>query len=96
MEKKYLPYKSNKIPYKFYIINDKGKKIYFGNDKYEHFTEGHLDENRKLNYLRRHFFNEDWDNPNTAGFWSARYLWLFPTYDEALKQIKFYIDNYYI
>lgn len=93
--KKYYPYTSDKSPYKFYIITDDNKKIYFGNDQYQHYTEGHLDENRKLNYLKRHFKNENWNDPNTSGFWSARFLWLFKTYDEALKYINYYIENYY-
>ncbi len=32
--------------------------------------------------------NEKWDDPDTAGYWSYRYLWLYPTKSEALKHIK--------
>jgi hypothetical protein len=95
MEKIFTPYKSDKKPYKFFVYDEKYKKIYFGATGYEHFTEGHLDENRKLNYLRRHLMNENWDDPNSKGFWSARYLWLYPTYDEAMKHINNFIKNNY-
>jgi hypothetical protein len=80
----YRPYRSGRPNNFFYIINDEFKKIYFGDSRYQHYTQGHLDEKRKQAYIKRHKRNEDWFNPNTAGFWS---LWLYPTYDEALKNI---------
>ena len=49
--KKYYPFKSDKPIKKFYIITNDNKKVYFGASGYEHFTEGHLDERRKLVYI---------------------------------------------
>jgi hypothetical protein len=88
MNKIYFPYKSDQPKYKFYILTNKNKKVYFGANGYEHYTEGHLDDKRKLNYIRRHMNNEDWTNPNTAGFWSFWYLWFDKTYNNAYNNIK--------
>jgi len=88
MLKKYYPYVSDNPKKKFYIINDQNQKVYFGDPKYQHFTEGHLDETRKQRYITRHVKNENWNDPNTAGFWSYRFTWLYPTYKEAYENIK--------
>jgi hypothetical protein len=47
-----------------------------------------LDEARKQRYSKRHKKKEDWEDPNTAGYWSAKFLWLYPTYKEGCKKIK--------
>ena len=86
--KKYHPYKSDKAGKKFYIITNDNKKVYFGATGYEHYTEGHLDEHRKWAYIWRHRKNENWRDPDTAGFWAFHYLWLEPTYEEAYRKIK--------
>lgn len=81
---------SDKPDKKFYarfINGDKEKRVYFGSSLHEHYTEGHLDEKRKMNYINRHRKNENWKNPLTAGFWSRWMLWEFRTYDEAFKFI---------
>jgi hypothetical protein len=65
----------------------RNKTIHFGAAGYENYTEGHLDEERKKRYLERHKKNENWDNPLTAGYWSAKYTWQYKTYKEALKHI---------
>lgn len=88
MEKKYFPYPSDRPAKKFYIITNDNKKVYFGDSKYQHFTEGHLDEKRRLNYMSRHKKTENWRNPDSAGFWAFHYLWRFPSYSEAYKNIK--------
>jgi len=41
------PYVSDKPEYKFYIIKNNNKRLYFGDSNYEDYTEGHLDEIRK-------------------------------------------------
>ena len=78
-------------PTKKYEVNvkvgDKIKKVLFGAKGYEHYTEGHLDEKRKQNYIQRHIKNENWKDPFSAGYWSYHYLWQFKTYKEALKWI---------
>ena len=86
--KKYYPYKSDRPSKKFFIITNDNKKVYFGASGDDHFTEGHLDERRKWVYISRHRRNENWSDPNTAGFWSMWLLWIYPTYKQAMKQIN--------
>ena len=88
--KKYYPYKSDRPTKKFYIITNDNRKVYFGQSGYEHFTgpEGHGDERRRLNYISRHRKNEDWGDPNTAGYWSAKFLWFEKSYEQAYKKIR--------
>ena len=88
--KKYYPYKSDRPTKKFYIITNDNTKVYFGQSAYEHFTgpEGHGDERRKLAYISRHRKNEDWGDPNTAGYWSMWFLWSEKTYEQAYKKIR--------
>ena len=80
-DKKYMAIFQNKK-------TGRNKTVHFGASGYEHFTEGHLDEKRKKRYLERHKKNENWNNPLTAGYWSAKMLWQYKTYNEALKNIK--------
>ena len=88
MNKIYFPYPSDKPNKKFFIITPQGHKVYFGASAYQHYTQGHLDINRRNAYINRHSKNENWNNPNTAGYWSAKFLWLYPTYKQAYSQIK--------
>ena len=83
----YYPYKSDKPEKKYYKITNTNKKIYFGAAGYEDFTT-HKDEERKQRYIARHKKNEDWNDINTAGFWSYHYLWHFPTKKQAYENIK--------
>ena len=53
----------------------KVKRVAFGQKGYEHYTEGHLDEKRKQNYIQRHRAREDWNDLFTAGYWSYHFLW---------------------
>ena len=85
---KYHPYKSDKPSKKYFIITSTGKKVYFGAVGYQHYTEGHLDEKRKNAYISRHKQKENWNDPNTAGFWSYHFLWEYPTYAEAYNKIR--------
>jgi len=89
----YKPYKSDKPNKKYFIITPTGKKVYFGSTGYSHYTDGHLNEKRRMLYENRHKSREDWNNPNTSGFWSYRYLWLYPTKKEAYQHIKTFINN---
>ena len=87
--KKYYPYKSDRPTKKFYIITNDNKKVYFGASGYESFTEGHLDERRKLAYISRHRTpREDWGDPNTGAYWAAKFLWFEKTYEQAYKKIR--------
>lgn len=54
--------------------NGRNKTIYFGDNRYEDYTQ-HKNSQRRQNYLSRHEARENWDNPLTAGFWSAHLLW---------------------
>ena len=66
------------------------KSIKFGANGYEHYTSGHLDEQRRENYIARHKKREDWTKSgvDTAGFWSYQILWRFKTYKEAIDYVK--------
>ena len=90
-KKKYYPYKSDRPTKKFYIITNDNRKVYFGQSGYEHFTgpEGHGDERRKLAYISRHRTpRENWGDPNTPAYWSAKFLWFEKTYEQAYKKIR--------
>jgi hypothetical protein len=87
-----LPNTSSK---KFKVIlknkkTNRGKTIQFGAKGYENYTSGHLDEERRNNYIARHSKREDWTKSgvDTAGFWSYHYLWKYKTFKEALEKIK--------
>jgi hypothetical protein len=87
--KYYYPYPANDGKHKYYIITNKNKKVYFGAVGYSDFTI-HKDEARKQRYIIRHIKRENWSRTgiDTAGWWSLKYLWLYPTKKEAYKNIK--------
>jgi hypothetical protein len=86
---KYYPYKSDKPGKKYYIITNDNKKVYFGSSNYSDFTI-HKDEARRQRYVARHEKNESkfWNDPNTASYWALKYLWSYPSKQEAYKQIE--------
>ena len=45
----------------------------------------HKDEARKNRYILRHQKNEDWNNIDTAGFWSRWILWNKPSISESIR-----------
>ena len=90
----YYPYVSDVPNKKFYIITNTGRRVYFGDSRYQHFTEGHLNEIRRKAYMSRHKKNENWNNIDSAGFWSYHYLWRFPTYKEAYEEIQKILKKY--
>lgn len=63
------------------------RRINFGDDRYEDFTQ-HKDPERKKRYILRHEKNEDWNDPTTAGFFAKWVLWNKPTIEESIKDIK--------
>ena len=85
---KYFPYKSDKPNKKYYIITNNNKKVYFGAAGMSDYTL-HKDEARKQRYINRHK-NESkfWHDPDTASYWALKYLWSYPTKEEAYKHIK--------
>jgi len=62
------------------------KTIHFGDNRYEDYTI-HQDELRKSRYISRHIKNEDWNNPNTSGFWSKNLLWNKKSLKESADDI---------
>lgn len=85
----YVPIKSDRADKKYYIITDKGNRVYFGASGFDDFTT-HKDVIRKKNYIARHRKNENWGKTgiNTAGFWSRWLLWNKPTINESYEDIK--------
>lgn len=85
----YYPYVSDKPDKKYYIITKTGSKVYFGASGYEDYTI-HKNDIRKKAYISRHKKNEDWTQSgiDTAGYWSFKYLWSYPTKKEAYENIR--------
>ena len=50
------------------------KRVYFGQAGATDFVQS-KDVERKKRYIARHQANEDWSNPESAGFWSRWVLW---------------------
>ncbi len=92
--KLYYPYPSNRDNKKFMVLKSDGRWLHFGDKNYKHFTEGHLDDKRRILYEKRsNGRDKDIYNYDTAGFWSYWYLWKFKTYEEAYKHIRKFIFN---
>lgn len=76
--------KSDKPEKKWMVILPDGKKVRFGATGYDDFTQ-HKDEERKERYLERHKKREDWNDMETAGYWSRWLLWNKPSLRESIK-----------
>lgn len=92
----YYPYKATDGKHKYYIITNRGKKVYFGADGYndyiiynKEFGKEFADEKKKA-YIARHKTNENWTKSgiDTAGFWSRWLLWEKPTIKDSYADIK--------
>ena len=59
----------------------------FGASGYSDFTI-HKDPERKNRYIERHKKNENWNNPETAGYLSRFILWNKPTIKESINDIN--------
>ena len=77
---------ANRAGKKFKVSFD-GRTIYFGASGYDDFTT-HRDETRKRSYIARHSARENWNDPNTAGFWSRWLLWNKPSLGESARDIS--------
>jgi hypothetical protein len=91
--------KSDKPKKKYYALfknkeNNKEKRVYFGSAGMSDFTL-HKDNDRKLNYIKRHQKRENWTNTGilTPGWWSRWLLWNKPSYTESLKDVKTKLKN---
>ena len=73
---------------KFMIETPNGKIIHFGAYGYADYTI-HRDDERKERYIKRHERREDWDNPETAGFWSYWLLWNKPTIQKSIVDVEY-------
>jgi hypothetical protein len=63
------------------------KVIHFGAAGMSDYTI-HGDEQRKERYLHRHSKNENWQDIDTAGFWSRWLLWNKPSVEESIADIE--------
>ena len=82
----YILVKSNKLHKKYDVINENGKRLMFGDNRYEDYTT-HKDNKRKELYLNRHK-REDWTNLNKAGAWSRYILWNRKTLKASIKDME--------
>jgi len=73
---------------KYYVRQlDSNSTIHFGDSRYQDYTQ-HKDETRKQSYLNRHYKNERWNDPTTAGFWSRWLLWNKKSIKSSIKDIQ--------
>lgn len=83
--------KKNK-KWKIRNADESGKFIvYFGDSKYEDYTE-HGDDDRKDQYLSRHRSREDWSDPAAPGFWARWLLWNLPDLEESIEYLEKMLD----
>ena len=64
-----------------------GKAVHFGAAGASDFTRN-KDDSRRQAYLARHKANEDWNDKESAGFWSRYLLWEKPTLRGAAKALR--------
>ncbi len=84
--------KSNKADKKYMvkIISKKTgreKTIHFGASGMSDYTI-HKDEARKQRYIDRHKAREDWNDPETAGYYSRWILWNLPSIRQSFNWVK--------
>ena len=93
-DKIYYPYPATYKKNKYFIITSQGKKLNFGQAGAEDFPSYYKKEGkefaneRRLLYIERHQDKENWNDPNTKGYWAYRLLWSYSTKEEAYKKIK--------
>lgn len=75
---------------KYLVITPEGKRIRFGDSRYEDYTT-HKDRRRRENYLKRHS-KEDHTDLTKAGTWSRYILWEKKTIREAIKHMQDLFD----
>ena len=63
----------------------KVKTTHFGASGYEHYSGGHQDLQRKMNYLERHEKKENWNDYMSAGSLSKHILWNKPTLTTSIE-----------
>lgn len=71
---------------KWMIQTPSGKTVHFGSKGYSDYTQ-HKDPKRKEAYIHRHQAREDWNDPETAGFYARWLLWNKPTLSASIKDM---------
>lgn len=79
--------KSSNATKKYMVIIDGKKTVHFGARGYSDYTIHH-DAARKLRYIARHKNNENWNDINTAGFWSRWILWNLPSFNASVHDTE--------
>ena len=79
--------KSNKKDKKYDARIDGKKTVSFGAKGYTDYTLS-KDKDKKEAYIARHKKNEDWSDPETAGFYAKHLLWNKPTFQASFKDLK--------
>jgi hypothetical protein len=69
---------------KFKAVIDNRRTVHFGSKGASDFTL-HKDSERKQRYLDRHRANENWTDPQTAGFYAKNILWNKPTIQGSVR-----------
>ena len=84
--KKYYIEKSHRKNKKYDVYNKEGHDLYitsFGDKRYQQYFDklglysdlNHNDEKRRYDYLKRSKGIGNYNNPNSANFWSRNILW---------------------
>lgn len=86
-------HRSDKPEKKYYVElegeSGRTKRIYFGDSSSKDYTlfSALEREERKRRYIQRHQATEDWNDPETAGFYARWILWNKPTVRESLNDM---------
>lgn len=64
-----------------------GKKVSFGDSKFQDYTQ-HKDDERRFKYLNRHRPGEEWHDLKTAATFSRWLLWEKKTLSEAIDNME--------
>ena len=80
-------FSKSKLKGKKYAVLIDGKTINFGAEGYSDYTI-HKDDERKNRYIQRHKARENWNNRNSAGFWSRWILWNKKTLTASIKDTE--------
>ena len=87
----YLISPSTNVSKKFDVmqLNKKKKITSFGAKGYSDYTKPtENNEQKKLNYIKRHSVNENWNDLTKAGTWARYMLWNKPTLHASAKDMK--------
>lgn len=90
--------KSTNPKKKFMIVTPNNKIIHFGAKGYKDYIYYSKNnkikaEKKKKAYIARHSVNENFNDPNTAGFWSRWILWNKPTLLDSVIDIAEKLDT---